>query len=37
MMCFDIERKDQYCTLISTSLLTISTLEALFTASTTVT
>ena len=29
MMCFDIECKDQYCTLIPLNLLTIKTIEAL--------
>ena len=31
MMCFDIECKDQYCTLIPLNLLTIKTIEALLT------
>ena len=33
MMCFDIECKDQYCTLIPLNLLTIKTIEALLTIS----
>ena len=31
MMFFDIEFKDQYCTLIPLNLLTIKTIEALLT------
>ena len=31
MMCFEIECKDQYCTLIPLNLLTIKTIKALLT------